>query len=145
MNAIVMNTKLAAVTEYDRFNFHALTPTHGGTATGLFKLEGNTDDELPIEAKFSTGISEWGSSLKKYPDIVYFAMKGAGTARMTVSGENSTYQYTFPVRSTGQSRCLTGRGIRENYFGITFANLEGANFRIDRIEAVSIQSVSRRV
>ena len=72
-------------------------------------------------------------------------MKGLGNGELTVYGENNQYTYTFPIRAAGESRCLTGRGIRENYLAFGFRNINGAAFRLDRIEALTAQSTSRRV
>ena len=145
MNTIVLNTMTGAVSEYAGFDFQSLTPTHAGNAVGLYVLGGDLDGQAPITAQIVTGKPQWGTSLKKFVSTVYFAMKGVGTGELTVYGENDHYSYTFPVRASGESRCLTGRGIRENYLAFGFRNINGAAFRLDRIEALTAQSTSRRV
>lgn len=144
-NAIVLNTMTGAVSEYSGFDFQSATPTHAGNALGLYALGGDLDGAAPIDAQIITGKPQWGSSLKKFVSTVYFAMKGAGMGELTVYGENDQYTYTFPVRASGESRCQTGRGIRENYMAFGFCNIGGAAFRLDRIEALTAQSTSRRV
>lgn len=144
-NAIVMNTLTGAVTEYTGFGFQSITPTLAGSATGLFSLGGNLDVDQPIVAVVTTGKTTWGDTLKKFLDMLYYSMKGSGTSTATVICENNTYAYTFPVRSSGESRAKPGRGIRENYMSFSYSNTDGADFRLDRIEAAVGTANTRRV
>ena len=145
MNTIVMNTMTGAVSEYTGFGFQSITPTHAGSATGLFALGGDTDAGVPIVATVTTGKQLWGGSLKKTAQMVYFSLKGSGTSTMTVTGENASYSYPFPVRPDGQSRSKPGLGIRENYLAFGYSNTDGAAFQLDRIEVLVAQSKNRRV
>ena len=145
MNAIAFNTMTGAVSEYTGFGFQSITPTHAGSATGLFTLGGDTDAGLPIVATVTTGKQLWGGSLKKTLQMVYFSLKGSGTSTMTVSGESASHSYTFPVRPTGQSRSVPGKGIRENYLAFGYSNTDGADFQLDRIEVLVAESKNRRV
>ena len=145
MNTIVMNTMTGAVSEYTGFGFQSITPTHAGSATGLFILGGDADAGLPIVAAVTTGKQLWGGTLKKTAQMVYFSLKGSGTSTMTVTGENASYSYPFPVRDTGQSRCKPGLGIRENYLAFGYSNTDGADFQLDRIEVLVAESKTRRV
>lgn len=144
-NAIVMNTLTGAVSEYSGFGFQSLTPTHAGDAAGLFALNGDTDGGLPIVAAVTTGKQLWGSSTKKVAQVVYLSLQGSGTSAMTVSGEAASYSYPFAVRSSGQSRSVPGKGIRENYIAFGYSNTDGADFRLDRIEVLVAESTRRRV
>lgn len=144
MTTIVMNTINGAVTEYD-WAFQSLTPGHAGDVTGLYALGGETDAGMPIVATITTGTKFWGSTLKKFIAGVYFAMRGAGRGTLTVHCTAANYTYEFPVRATGQSRAVTGRGIRENYLAFTYQNPDGDGFAIDRIEVLATQSASRRI
>ena len=144
-NAIAMNTMTGAVSEYTGFGFQSITPTHAGSATGLFALGGDTDAGLPIVAAVTTGKQLWGGSLKKMLQMVYFSLKGSGTSTMTVHGESTDHSYQFPVRPTGQSRSKPGMGIRENYLAFGYSNADGADFQLDRIEVLVAESKTRRV
>lgn len=143
-NAIIMNTLTGAVTEYTGFGFQSVTPTHAGSATGLFALGGNTDTGLPIIGAITTGKQQFGGSLKKVPQVVFFALKGSGTSTMTVTGEAVSYAYTFPVRANGESRSVPGKGIRENYLAFGYSNTDGADFQLDRMEVLIAESINRR-
>lgn len=144
MNTIVMNTLNGAVTEH-ALPFHSVTAAHAGSESGLFLFGGSTDLGAPIATTVTTGKKHWGSTLKKFVASVYFAIKGAGTGRLTVHGENTDHPYTFPMRASGETRCVTGRGIRENYLAFSHSNVGGADFRLDRMEVLSAQSTTRRI
>ncbi len=145
MNAIAVNTMTGAVSEYTGFGFQSVTPTHAGSAIGLFEWGGDTDAGQPIVATVTTGKQLWGGSFKKTAQMVYFSLKGSGTSTMTVVGENASYNYLFPVRPTGESRSKPGSGIRENYLAFGYSNTDGADFQLDRIEVSVAESKTRRV
>ncbi len=145
MNTIAFNTLTGAVSEYDGFGFQSITPTHAGSATGLFTLGGDTDAGLPIVATVTTGKQLWGGTLKKTAQAVYFSLKGSGTSTLTVVGEGASYSYPFPVLHAGQSRSVPGKGLRENYLAFGYSNTDGAAFQLDRIEVLVAESKNRRV
>lgn len=145
MNAISFNTLTGAVSEYTGFGFQSITPTHAGSATGLFVLGGDTDVDQPIVAHVVTGKQLWGGSLKKTAQAVYFSLKGSGTSTLTVVGEGASYSYPFPVLPAGQSRSVPGKGLRENYLAFGYSNSDGADFQLDRIEVLVAESKNRRV
>ena len=142
---IIMNLKNGAVTEYDNFDFQSITPTHAGSATGLFLLGGDDDLGQPIVGSITTGKTIWRDIKKKFLDLVHFAMTGSGISGMTVVTPSTSYEYQFPVRPAGVSRAKPGRGIRENYLAFGYSNLDGADFQIDRIEVSEQPSQNRKV
>lgn len=144
MKTIVMNTLSGAVTEYD-WSLTATGPTRAGSAAGLHALGGNADAGQPIAASITTGKKLWGDTIKKFVAYVYFAMVGAGLGRARVETRAQTYAYEFPVQTSGVSRAVTGRGIRENYLAFGFDNVAGADFRIDAIEPKTATSNTRRI
>lgn len=142
---IVMNLRTGAVTEYDNFDFQSITPTHAGGATGLFRLGGDTDLDEPIVANITTGKTLWGSTKKKFLDLVHFAMNGSGDSSLAVVTPSTSYEYPFQVRAAGVSRAKPGRGIRENYLAFGYSNTDGADFTLDRIEVSEQPSQNRKV
>lgn len=146
MNTIVLNTLTGAVSEYTRFAFHSITPTHAGSALGLFAFGGYMDVDLPIVSAVRTPAALKESTLKKSISMLYFSMKGDGTFQATVFGETQSWSYPFKAHpASGQTRCPVGKGIRENYLGFGFSNPTGQGFSIDRIEALMHESKNRRV
>ena len=145
MNAIVCNTISGAVSEYTRFTFQSITPTHGGSATGLYAFGGDTDNGLAIVSKIRLPSTLRETTLKQSLEMVYLSMAGAGCARLTVYGAHQSWDYSFPLRCSGQTRCQVGRGIRENYLGFGLTTPAGQAFTLDRVEAMNKASTTRRV
>ena len=144
MNSMVLNTLTRAVSEYSSFAFQSLTAHHGGDVTGLYALGGDTDNGRPIEASFRTPPQLLDATQKKALGTVYFAMRGQGEMGLTVHGAMGAWDYEFPVREGGMSRCVTGKGIRETYLAVTVRNLFGNAFCIDRIESTDVK-LARKV
>lgn len=146
MNTINLNTLTGAVSEYTRHDFQSITPTHAGSATGLYALNsGDTDAGLPIVADIRLPATLRESTLKKHISMVYLSMSGAGDARLTILGSAQQWDYDFPLRPSGETRCKPGRGIRENYLGFGLSNPAGQPFTLDRVEVMAEASKNRRV
>lgn len=145
MNTIVVNTLTGAVSEYTGFGFQCITPTHAGSATGLFELGGDLDVALPIVSRVQTGKPQWAGSLKKLMHKVFFGLKGEGTFKLHVAGETLEWEYDFPGSTTGEARAQPGRGIRETYLSYGMSNPDGQQFQLDNIEIEQSLSTTRRV
>lgn len=145
MSAITMNTLTGAVAEYDGFPFQCITPTHAGNAVGLFTFGGDTDEGAAIVARVQTGKTAWGEGAKMLMNTVYFGMKGSGSYTLHVAGETLEYAYAFTASTTGESRAVPGRGIRESYLSFGFSNPDGQDFKIDALEVTHATSPSRKV
>jgi hypothetical protein len=145
MNTIVCNTLSGAVSEYTRHEFQSVTPTHGGSATGLYAFGGDTDNGLPIVATLKLPPTLRENTLKTHIEMVYLSMQGKGCAVFTVFGNHQNWNYSFPLRGSGQTRCPVGRGIRENYMGFGLSTPAGQQFALDRVEVLTIKSKTRRI
>ena len=146
MNTIVCNTLTGAVSEYTGPGFQAITPTHAGSATGLYALGGDTDDGLPIVSTIRLPATLRESTLKKSLGSVYLSIRSQGEAQLTVHGPNAEeWSYQFPLLSSGQTRCVVGRGIRENYLGFSLSTPQGQSFALDRVEVQVYESKNRRI
>lgn len=145
MNTIICNTLTGAVSHYDWPVWQSITPTHAGSASGLYALGGSTDNGQPIVATLRLPSTLRESTLKHSIAMVYLSMRGEGSARFTVYGAQQSWAYTFPLRASGQTRCPVGRGIRENYLGFGLSNPDGQPFTLDRVEVLTAISQTRRV
>jgi hypothetical protein len=79
---------------------------------------------------------------------VYLGMKGdeASAGTLLVKLEDDTeYEYPVAVRAGGISRGVPGKGISEQYLALGYANVDGADFRIDNIQADVAASETRRL
>lgn len=146
MNTIICNTLSGAVSEYTGFVFQSITPTHAGDASGLYTLGGDTNNGQPIVANIRLPATLRESTLKKRLSMAYLSMKGAGCAQFSVLGPNGMpWAYEFPLQCSEQTRCIVGKGIRENYLGFALSNPAGQKFSLDRIEILTLDSKTRRV
>ena len=146
MNTIVCNTLNGAVSEYTRHHFHSVTASHGGGVDGLFAFGGDTDAGLPITAELRMPATLRENTLKQHIAMVYLSMQGEGEAEFTVMGAGAqAWAYEFPLRGSGQTRCLVGKGIRENYLGFGLSTPQGQFFTLDRVEILTAKSKTRRV
>ena len=145
MNTVVLSTLTGAVSEYTRHEFQAVTPTHGGSATGLYAFGGDTDDGAPIVSGIRLPATLRDSTLKHFIQMAYLSMQGSGSGRFTVHGAQQDWSYDFPLRPSGQTRCPVGRGIRENYLGFSLSTPAGQSFTLDRVEILASESKNRRV
>lgn len=146
MTTIVLNTATGAVSEYD-WTFHSITPTHAGDALGLYALGGDNDAGRPIESRITTGKQLWGDSHKKMIGSVHLSMQAQGGGGATVfHGAAASWRYVFQLPDgAGVVRSPFGRGIRENYLGVSFENIQGAAFHLDQIEVLELPSRNRRI
>lgn len=146
MTAITVNTLTGAVSEYTRHDFQSITPSHGGSASGLYAFGGDTDAGLPIQSSLRLPVTLRENTLKQQIAMVYLSMQGQGEAEFTVFGSGGqAWSYPFPLRDSGQTRCPVGKGIRENYLGFGLSTPAGQAFTLDRVEVLSVKSKTRRV
>ena len=145
MNTITLNTLTGAVSEYTGFGFQSVTPTHAGSATGLYAFGGDVDVDQPIVADIGLPATLRDSTLKQAISMVYLSMHGEGSAVFTVQGAQQNWDYTFALRASGQTRCPVGRGIRENYLGFGLSTPGGQAFTLVRVAVLTAQSKTRRV
>lgn len=141
---IVMNTLTGGVTEYTGFGFQSITPTHAGSASGLFLLGGDTDNSAPITADVLTGKQVMEAAQKKrIPNIYYAVESDASSLTCTVATEDEEYEYDFYVRGDGVSRADPGKGIIESYLQVGLKTA-GEDFKLDYIEA-NVAVTARRI
>ena len=146
MSTMICNTLTGALSEYTRHDFQSITPSHGGSATGLYALGGDTDAGLPIQSSLRLPTALQKTTLKQQIAMVYLSMQGQGEAQFTVFGPGGqAWSYPFPLRESGQTRCPVGKGIRENYLGFGLRNPMGQAFTLDRVEVLNLKSKTRRV
>lgn len=144
MNAIVMNTLTGAVSEYTGFNFHSITPTHAGSAMGLYALGGDLDIAAPIVATVMTGKTALSDMLQKYLGNVYFSIKAVGSATMLIQDEKVTYRYPLEMTALKEARGVPGRGIVSRFLAFGFESTDGCAFSLDAFEVTVNKSKTRR-
>lgn len=128
------------VTHYTNFPFtHVVryqNSYYGVNSTGLYLLEGTTDNGDPIEWAVQTAMEDFGSPRRKTVDSVYIEGRlGAATTVSLQSGEKTpnTYSHTTPRGATAQNhRQKLGRGVKERYHALGLAG--DGEFELDAVE-----------
>lgn len=141
MTTIVMNTANGAVCEYD-WSFQSITPLRAADDDGLYTLGGDDDNGTDIVAELRGG-KPGGGKIQNIGNV-FLALYGTGDGVLIVMGKSTNWEYPVVARPSGVAAAKPGRGIRESYLGFGYRNVDGAAFRIDRIDAEVNESKSRR-
>lgn len=114
------------LTHYTNFPFtHVVrykNSYYGANSTGLYLLEGTTDDGDPIEWSFKTGMTDLDSPQIKTVTYAYFGGRLGPGATVTIYPSEPTgtsYAYTTPRGQVAQNyRQKFGKGLKARYFAI---------------------------
>lgn len=140
----------AEVTHYTNYPFDRIVryknSYFGMNSTGLFLLEGSTDDGVPIPWEFRLSTSDFGSQQLKTIESLYLGGRMGATETVKVfTGEKSTdsYTYTTPRGTFAQNyRQKLGRGLKARYYAV---GASGSNeLALDSIE-FNIAELSRKI
>ena len=155
--AWVMNADTTGVTSYANFPMDSLF-THEGvpyglTSTGLYRLEGDTDDGEPINAIVATGDLDFGTSRLKNVPRAYLYITQAGQCLLktitSIRGSRHETFYELADRATDGDDDLTyrrvplGRGVRGEWWRFEVHNVDGSDFDLDGAEVRPV-ALSRR-
>ena len=150
--AWVMNADTTGVTSYTSFPMDSLF-THEGvpyglTSTGLYRLEGDTDDGNPITAMLATGDIDFGTSQQKNVPRAYLYITQAGACILktisSIRGSRHETYYELADRTSDGDGDLTyrrvhlGRGVRGEWWRFEIHNVNGADFDFDGAEVLPV-------
>ena len=138
------------VTRYTNFPFtHVVRYQNsyfGANSTGLYLLEGTTDDGAAIPYEIETHPDTFGHTGMKTAVSAYFS--GRIDPEMTakvIAGQDApqTYSYTSPRGATAQAhRVKLGRGVKDRYLAVGLAG--NGVLELDEIE-LEIDKLKRRI
>lgn len=142
--AYSINLATGAVTRYTEFPFDQIlrfgNKHFGVRPDGIYELTGDTDDGDPIAASVKTFPTDFG--VTNFKRIPYVYLMGRFGGDMEVGAQvNEGSEYTFPapaIRGSGVHalRAKIAQGIKGNAWSFTFSNVDGADFDIERAEAL---------
>lgn len=147
-----LQTQRHALTTYDHLPFAALAQVDGvylaAGPGGLFVLEGATDDSALIAASARLGITDFGDPQVKRVDMIYVNYRTDGALSLNVTTDD-TATYSYPLTAHGNERLNTtrvkiGKGARGVYWQLALANVNGADFDLERLDVVPL-STTRRI
>jgi hypothetical protein len=147
-----MNLRNAAVTEYDNYNFNSFA-TVGGRAygageDGVYRLEGEDDAGVPIDALVRTGILNLDSLshvIKAWIGLTSDGQMVLKTITMD-KGRKQENWYKMAARPQGtpvESRFSPAKGLTSTYWQWELANVDGAYFEVDMLKVWPL-SIGRR-
>lgn len=151
--AWALNTRRAALTEYDNFEFNSFTKFNGKVVAagpaGIFELSGQaTDAGTAIDADVLTGAEDFGTTFNKRVPRVYLGYSAAGPLEFrTVVSKDGTRIYLLPYNGQDlvqRRRVPIGRGPKSPWWQFGVTNRDGADFLISDI-LVYPEKSSRRV
>lgn len=118
----------------------------GMNSTGLFLLEGTTDDATPVDWNVQTAFTDFDTPQNKTVEMAYFGGRFGPSATVSLFvGENNTktYTYTTPRDTDAQNyRQPFGRGNKARYYALG-ANGSGT-MTIDSI-TFNVATLARKV
>lgn len=138
------------VTHYTNFHFtHVIryqNSYYGVNGTGLYLLEGTTDNNTPIQWAFKTAIDDFGRAEKKTLASAYFGGRfGPASTIQVQSGEKAanSYSHSTPRGATAQNhRQKFGKGVKERYHALAASGV--GELELDSIE-IEVHNTSRKV
>lgn len=117
----------------------------GASESGLYVLEGDTDEGQDIDAFADMGLRNFDSRALKGLVNAYVSTNASTPLRLHISVGEQTYVYDARGASAQHmtQRFDLGRGLRAHFFGLKLSNSGGAAFETDRIEFIANESKRR--
>lgn len=155
--AWVLNTESTGLTRYTNYPFNSFAKVgdryYGLTSGGLYRLDGDSDEGEPIQARIRTGMFDFGDRVIKGIPEVYVGYSSDGTMRLRTifvhpkSGEKTAADYRLMPRgaaTTRENRFQGGRGVFSVDWDFELENVDGSGFELESIEFLPVPT-SRRV
>lgn len=148
----VINTVNGATTEYTNFDFNSFAAMGsryvGASSTGLYALDGDTDDGTDVIAQIKSGLMQM--TMARFTSFrgAYIATttNAAGASKFIlklVTGDGEERTYRVNVRDNETTKIHLGRGLRARFLSFELTST-GQDFDLSSLEFVPIVS-SRRV
>ncbi len=140
----VMNTRTRGVTQYQGYNFNSFAELdgkyYGANDEGLYLLEGDTDDSALISAHIRTGLTDFGTQLKKQVHDAYIGYTTDGRLLLKVittdAGARKENWYALnakEIEASSDNRFRISKGLKSVYWQFEVANVDGADFDISNM------------
>jgi len=145
MITLDFNAKVKGTTQYRNFNFNSMAMVNGrpvgANSSGLFFLDGPTDNGTAIESIIEFKKSDLGIHNNKRLRFIVFGIEAEGDLEITLTVDNKEARtYTVPVDTPGQQRVRIpiGRDGYGRYWSFKLKNLNGVDFSLDDIKALVV-------
>jgi hypothetical protein len=146
--AWAMNTRTAAVTEYDSYEFNSfarLGDTYiGATSAGLYELVGDDDAGDNIVARIKSGFAQWAGARFTILKGVYLGMRveSGSFVLKVITGEGRTYVYSVQPRNMRTTKVTIGKGVKTRYLRFELIST-GQDFDLESVEFIPLVAERR--
>jgi hypothetical protein len=138
------------LTRYTNFPFtHVVryqNSYYGVNGTGLYLLEGTTDDGVPIDWSFKTGMTDFDDPKNKTVTYAYFGGRLGPDVTVTIYPSEPTgtsYAYNTPRGQSAQNyRQQFGKGLKARYFAIGASGSD--SMELDSLD-LTVATLTRRI
>ena len=137
-----INLENGAVTRYEDYGMVSISRGYGTSADGIYLLSGDS----VIESTVDFGRENFGAEELKHMPNAYVGCSSDEPLRLTVTTPDAdAYEYDARSCSDGiqMHRIDVGKGLRENWFGLSLSNPEGGDCTIASLSFVPVASGSR--
>lgn len=146
----VVNWDTGASSSYEDFPVNSFGQIghryYGAKADGIYLLEGDDDEGVPVRASANFGMHDFGTQQQKRVPNVYLGVASTGAMLLKVTAAGA--EYIYEARSSGgdmaTQRVDTGMGLKANYFTFEMFNNNGCDFNLDSVEFKSV-TLKRRI
>lgn len=146
-----LNVMNAALSEYDNYGFNSFARFNGAclaaNENGIYLLSGEDDAGQSIDSEVQFGDLDFGTSLYKRVVSAYIGYQTTGDMVLTVNTDTDQFKYMLPSLGKGAfhtNKMNLAKGIRSRYWRFGISNVNGADFKLDTIEAVPV-ILTRRI
>lgn len=148
--AAVINTLSKGTSSYTHYPFNSFGRFagryYGMAPDGLRRLEGDTDDGAPINARIRLAFTNLGAMQQKRMQAAYLAYTASGELRLKVivagaDGQKEAHCYRLreqPAEVPTNARIQIGQGLKTAHWGFELEAIDGAAFYLDALELVPI-------
>lgn len=143
-----INAHSGAATTYDNYAFNSFGQMGlkyiGASESGLYELNGDTDDGAAVIARLKSGFMSFGQMHLSSIKGVYLGIRGGGDFFLKIEdGTGKTTTYKAVTRDFETTRLNTGKGLRARFFRFELTST-GQDFDIEAIEFIPLVAVRRR-
>ena len=154
--AMVLHTDTMGVTEYAPYDFNSLATfggvTYGAGPGGLYRLTGDDDAGVPIDAFARTALARIANGRQAQVDSAYLGYSADGALQLKAivtepDGSKTARVYQLKAKDSDAihaGRIKLGKGVKSAYWAFEISNVLGSDFTIDVIELHAL-ALSRRV
>lgn len=143
------------ISEYDNFVFNSMAyfkgTLYGASDAGLFALDADDDEGVPITAELGSLMLDFGTSRQKRIRSAYLGYTSENELVLKVRSvsDGQLFEHWYkacPVTADAprEGRIHVGQGMRSRYWQFELTNVDGGDFEIDQLELYPLP-LTRRV